>query len=88
MDQQITQLLIVAYAIVPFCNGIVEIVKRSLELPSRFVPVASLIIGALLGAIFSLIAPNYNVVQLIMAGGIAGMASCGVYDIIGVKKDE
>lgn len=82
MKNSITQLLIIALAIIPFCNGIVQVIKTSVNIPSRFVPLVSVVCGIVIGAIFKLIAGDYDFTQLLIAGGIAGMSSCSVYDVI------
>lgn len=82
MENQITQLLIVALAIVPFCNAVVQVVKTTVTVPSRFVPILSIVIGIALGGVFTFITDGYTLTQILIAGGIAGMASCGIYDIV------
>lgn len=86
MDNSITQLLIVALAIVPFCNGIVQVVKTSINVPKNFIPLISIVAGVAVGGIFTMITKDYSLIQLLIAGGIAGMASCGVYDIVVPNK--
>lgn len=83
MNNDITQLLVIAYTVVPFVNGIVGLIKKSFPaLKSNYIPVIAFAVGLLLGALFSLLpSVNYGIVQMLMAGGIAGMASCGVYEI-------
>jgi hypothetical protein len=83
MNNQITQLLIIALAIVPFTNALVGVVKKSFpKMKSNFYPLIALISGILIGFVSAFL-PNiqYTVIQMIMAGAIAGMASCGVYQI-------
>jgi Na+-transporting NADH:ubiquinone oxidoreductase subunit NqrE len=82
MKNAITQLLIIALAIIPFCNGIVQVIKTSINIPSRFIPLISVVCGIVIGALFKLIAGDYDFTQLLIAGGIAGMSSCSVYDVI------
>jgi hypothetical protein len=83
MNNDITQLLIIAFAIVPFANALVGLIKKSFpKLKSNLVPLIALVAGMLIGLIFTFL-PNvqYTIVQMVLAGAIAGMASCGVYQI-------
>ena len=83
MNSDITQLLVIAYAIVPFTNAAVGLIKKSFpKLKSNFIPLIALVAGVLIGFLSAFL-PNvqYSIIQMIMAGGIAGMASCGVYQI-------
>ncbi|AGK52047.1 holin [Bacillus sp. 1NLA3E] len=90
MNSEITQLLIIAYAIVPFVNGLVGLVRKSIpSLKSKFIPLISFAIGICLGFFLSYL-PNveYSIAQMFLAGGIAGMAACGVYEITNVKESS
>lgn len=83
MNNDITQLLIIAYAIVPFTNAVTGLIKKTFpKLQSNFIPMISVVVGISLGCIFSFL-PNvsYSLIQMILAGGIAGMSACGVYQI-------
>ena len=83
MDNIITHLLIAAISLVPFCTGLTQGVKIVFpNLSSRFYPVISIGIGIALGAISSMLTKDFTMIQLLLAGGIAGMASCGLYDIV------
>lgn len=83
MNNDITQLLIIAYAIVPFVNAVVGLIRKSFpSLRSNLIPLISFGTGILLGLLFSLLpSASYSLLQMVMAGGIAGMAASGVYEI-------
>jgi hypothetical protein len=52
------------------------------KLTSNFIPIIAFAVGILLGFLFSFLpSVNYSLIQMLMAGGIAGMAACGVYEI-------
>lgn len=88
MSNDITQLLLIATAIVPFVNAIVGLIRKSIPaIKAHYMPLISLGAGVVIGVIFALL-PNveYSAVQLALAGGIAGMAACGVFDIAAVKN--
>ncbi len=79
----ITQLLVAAIALVPFCTGLTQGVKIVFpKLSSRWYPAIAIVIGIGLGALSSVLATEYTIVQLIIAGGIAGMSSVGLYYIV------
>ena len=61
--------------IVPFIVGIVEIVKK-LGLPSKFCPVASVILGVIIGLVY--ISPN-DIAQGILVGASLGLSAVGLY---------
>lgn len=87
MSNDITQLLLIATAIVPFVNAIVGLIRKSVpSIKANYLPLISLGVGVVIGAVFAYL-PNveYSAVQLALAGGIAGMAACGVFDIAAIK---
>jgi hypothetical protein len=88
MNNDITQLLIIAYAIVPFVNGLVGLVRKSVpSLKANLIPLIAFFVGLVLGFLFSFLpSVEYSIVQMLMAGGIAGMAACGVYQIATVTN--
>lgn len=89
MENSITTLLIIALAITPFATGLTQGIKIMFpRLSNRFYPLVSIVIGISVGAIFSLIVNDYTITQLLISGGIAGMASCGLYDIVVTKVNK
>jgi hypothetical protein len=87
MENTMTQLLIIALAILPFATGLTQGVKIVFpKLDSRFYPVISIVVGVAVGALASLITKDYTITNLMIAGGIAGMSACGLYDIVITKK--
>lgn len=87
MSTDITILISIAVAIVPFTNALVGIVRKALpKLPSQYVPFFSLGFGLLLGGMaFFLPDVKEPFIITFLAGGISGLASCGVYDLADVK---
>lgn len=89
MENSITTLLIIALAITPFATGLTQGIKIMFpKLSSRFYPLVSIVVGISVGAVFSLIVNDYTITQLLISGGIAGMASCGLYDIVVTKVNK
>jgi len=62
--QTIQALLVTAAWTIPVITGIVEVIKRTLELDSRFVPVASVFVG---------VATGLAIIDLSVLGGFVGL---------------
>jgi len=61
---------------VPVIIGLMEVFKMAFTLPTRFVPLASVILGVVAGFIFAGLTVTGGLV-----GVMIGLSSCGLYDI-------
>lgn len=87
MENFVSQLGILAVVIVPIVNAIVQIIKATLpNIESKFYPVISIVAGIGVGLLLAL-SGNGELGSMAIAGGLAGMASCGAYDLVaGIKS--
>lgn len=83
MNDMITNILGMATAMSPIVMMLVEAVKRSAIVDSRFMPYVAMILGALFGvAIFYIDPSQFNVGQLILAGIASGGMASGLYNAV------
>lgn len=73
--------------LVPILIGVLEVIKRTELFSSKFIPVVSLVLGVLLGIVFS----GFNVKDGIVAGLFIGLSAVGLYSgttnvIAGIKN--
>lgn len=61
--------------LVPILIGILEVIKKAEIFNSKFIPVASLILGVILGIVFT----GFNVKDGIIAGLFIGLSAVGLY---------
>ena len=61
-------------ALVPVVIGVVAVIRKTFEMPVRFAPITSLILGTI-GAV----AFNGFTVTAVVAGIVTGLVSCGLY---------
>lgn len=83
MNDMITNILGMATAMSPIVMMLVEAVKRSSIVDSRFMPYVAMVLGALFGvAIFYIDPSQFNVGQLILAGIASGGMASGLYNAV------
>lgn len=61
--------------LVPILIGVLEVIKRSEIINSKSIPIVSLILGVLLGIVFS----GFDIKDGILAGLFIGLSAVGLY---------
>lgn len=90
MDTTALFAIATSLAIITAC--LLEVVKRASGMPTRYVPLCAVVIGALLGLAAIPIAPDLTIAQLVWAGVISGFMASGIFSTVkktlGGNKDE
>ncbi|AOO61141.1 holin [Bacillus velezensis] len=79
------EVLIFATILAPILTALVQLVKKTVKLPTNIVPVLSFVIGIGLGAI-AYPFTDLDLVLRLWAGGFAGLAATGLFEI-GTKRE-
>ncbi|MEH6861556.1 holin [Bacillus velezensis] len=79
------EVLIFATILAPILTALVQLVKKTVKLPTNIVPALSFVIGILLGAI-AYPFTELDLVLRLWAGGFAGLAATGLFEI-GTKRE-
>lgn len=77
--------LIFATVLLPIVSALVELAKKTISMPKNIIPLISLAVGILVG----LAAYPFTDMELVLrlwAGGFAGLAGTGLFEL--VKKRE
>ncbi|WP_395606269.1 holin [Bacillus velezensis] len=77
--------LIFATILAPILTALVQLVKKTVKLPTNIVPALSFVIGIGLGAI-AYPFTDLDLVLRLWAGGFAGLAATGLFEI-GTKRE-
>ncbi|MEK4564776.1 holin [Alkalihalobacillus sp. FSL R5-0424] len=87
-------ILILATIISPIVLALIELVKRTIQIPKRFIPLLAVVVGLVVGALsypFSDLALSMR----LWAGTLAGLSATGLFEISKsreglsfTKKDE
>ncbi|ATP40686.1 hypothetical protein CSE16_11855 [Solibacillus sp. R5-41] len=81
----LTTLFIIALAIVGLITALVQVLKTTLNLTKRYVPIVSVAVGILFGLLFQPLT-DYNIYTMAVAGLIGGLAASGAFDLSKVVK--
>ncbi|MCR9040874.1 holin [Bacillus sp. L381] len=79
------EVLIFATVLAPILTALVQLVKKTIKLPTNIVPALSFVIGIGLGAI-AYPFTDLDLVLRLWAGGFAGLAATGLFEI-GTKRE-
>ncbi|MEC1625412.1 holin [Bacillus mojavensis] len=77
--------LIFATVLAPILTALVQLVKKTVKLPTNVIPALSLVIGIGLGVV----AYPFTELELVLrlwAGGFAGLAATGLFEL-GAKRE-
>ncbi|MED0799303.1 holin [Bacillus inaquosorum] len=77
--------LIFATVLAPILTALVQLVKKTVKLPTNVVPALSFVIGIGLGAV-AYPFTDLDLVLRLWAGGFAGLAATGLFEL-GVKRE-
>lgn len=80
------EILMIATIIAPVTSGVIEAIKKAIGVDKRFIPLAAVLAGALLGAAAYFV--DAEIGMRIWAGGISGLAATGLFELgKNTKKD-
>ena len=83
--------LIFAAVLAPIITGLVEMIKKAVNVPLNFVPVIALLVGLLIGFVAQPFT-DLDYINRLWAGGLAGLASVGLFEVVkqrdGQSKEE
>lgn len=77
--------LIFATVLAPILTALVQLVKKTIKLPTNVIPALSFVIGIGLGAV-AYPFTDLDIVLRLWAGGFAGLAATGLFEL-GAKRE-
>lgn len=75
------EVLIFASIIAPIITGLVEVVKKAVNIKINYVPLLALAVGALVGFAGEPFT-ELDLVNRLWAGGLAGLAATGLFELV------
>ena len=80
-------ILMLATILSPVVLALVELVKRTITLPKRYLPFIAVIIGLSIGGL-SFPFTDLELSMRLWAGGLAGLSATGLFELGKRRKDE
>jgi hypothetical protein len=84
-NETMYQVLVFSTILAPIVTAVVELIKRSLPRLEPYLALLSVVVGALLGAA-AYPFTDFELTARLWAGGIAGLASTGIYNSLLTRK--
>ena len=79
MEELMNNAVLVAIILAPITTGIIEVVKQTLNVDTRYLPILSLLVGVLV-AVAIAFGTGQDVVQFVLVGIVGGLGASGLYD--------
>ncbi|WP_431030142.1 holin [Lysinibacillus sp. LZ02] len=83
----LTNIFMIAAVIVAIVLAVSEVVKKTFKINTQYMPITSVVIGILVGAIFYPLF-DYPVYVMLVAGFVAGLTASGTFDLLKATKKE
>ena len=74
------QILAFSTILVPIITGLVQLLKKTFNLPKNFIPLISLAVGIAVGYL-SFPFSDFELAIRVWAGGLAGLGAVGLFEI-------
>ena len=87
IEELINNAVLVAVILAPITTGIIEVVKQTLNIDNRYLPILSLLVGILIAVAIAL-GTGQDLVQYVLVGIVGGLSSAGLYDQTKIMEDE
>lgn len=85
IEELINNAVLVAVILAPITTGIIEVVKQTLNINNRYLPILSLLVGIFVAVAIAL-GTGQDVVQFILVGIVGGLSASGLYDQAKIKE--
>lgn len=82
-----TAVLFFATILMPIITALVEMVKKTVNLPVNYLPVLSLFVGLLIGFLAEPFTELDTVMRL-WAGGLAGLSGVGLFELMSQREGK
>ena len=82
----LTFLGVIAASIAVFVAAAIEVVKRTTNLPTRYLPITSIVVGIFVAVIVTPFGP-YDYYMMVIAGAVGGLSACGLFDLTKITKE-
>ena len=87
IEELINNAVMVAVILAPITTGIIEVVKQTLNINNRYLPILSLLVGIFVAVAIAL-GTGQDLVQYVLVGIVGGLSASGLYDQGKIKEDE
>lgn len=83
----LTNIFMIAMVMVAIVLAVAEVLKRTFNINTQYMPITSVVIGIFVGVICWPLS-EYPLYMMLMAGFIAGLTASGTFDLLKAAKKE
>lgn len=85
----LTTLILVAITLVAIVTAVVEVLKKTFTIKTRYLPITSIVVGIFIALVVWPLS-EYDFYYMLVVGLIAGLAASGTFDALKAvnKKDD
>jgi len=81
----LTNIFMIAMVMVAIVLAVAEVLKRTFNINTQYMPITSVVIGIFIGFVFWPLSEN-PLYMMLIAGFIAGLTASGTFDILKASK--
>lgn len=85
IEELVNNAVLVAVILAPLTTGIIEVVKQTLNIDARYLPILSLLVGIFVAVAIAL-GTGQDIVQFVLVGIVGGLSASGLYDQVKIKE--
>ena len=85
IEELMNNAVLVAVILAPLTTGIIEVVKQTLNIDARYLPILSLLVGIFVAVAIAL-GTVQDVVEFVLVGIVGGLSASGLYDQTKIKE--
>ena len=79
IEELMNNAVLLALVLAPITTGMIEVVKQTLNINKRYLPILSLLVGIVVAVTIAL-GTGQDVVQFVLVGIVGGLGASGLYD--------
>ena len=85
VEELMNNAVLMALVLAPITTGMIEVVKQTLNINNRYLPILSLLVGIFVAVAIAL-GTGQDVVQFVLVGIVGGLSASGLYDQVKIKE--
>lgn len=79
--------VLVAVILAPLTTGIIEVIKQTLNIDARYLPILSLLVGIFVAVAIAL-GTGQDIFEYVLVGVIGGLSASGLYDQTKISESK
>lgn len=87
IEELMNNAVLVAVILAPLTTGIIEVIKQTLNIDARYLPILSLLVGIFVAVAIAL-GTGQDIFEYVLVGVIGGLSASGLYDQTKISESK